>query len=66
MTEEVAASAVAETTSDPAVRERCTKQSAQTAAMKLKCRLYHQATDLFTAENATRIINLKDIRVNKL
>lgn len=59
---EKAVSAAEEEVSDQAVQERCTKQLAQTAARKPKYHSYHLATDLFTAENATRNINQKDIK----
>jgi hypothetical protein len=63
---DVAASAVEEAVSDQAVLERCTKQLAQTAVRKLKYLSSHPVIDRYTAENATRNINQRDINFNKL
>ena len=56
--EEVAVAAV----SDQAVQEKCTRQLALTANRKPKYLLYHPATDLYIAGNATRNINHRDIK----
>ena len=47
-------------------QERCTRQPAQTVVRKLKYLSSHPVIDRFTAENATRNINQRDINFNKL
>ncbi len=44
------------------VQERCTKQLVQIVIRKLKYPSNHPATDRYTAENATRIIDQRDIK----
>lgn len=65
--EEAAAVSVAEEAAvtvvvalDQAVHERCIKQLVQTVSRKLKCLLNLVVTDLCTAENASKNINLQD------
>lgn len=61
----VAEEAAAEAVSDQAVREICIKQPAQTAAKRQKYLSFLPVTDLYTAGNATRNINQKDIKIIK-
>jgi len=61
MIEEAAPRAV-EAVSDQVVREKCTKQLAQTVVRKLKCLSCPILIDLCTAKNATRNIDLKDTK----
>ncbi len=49
--------------SDPADQEKCIKQHVQTANRKLKYPLCHRATDRYIAENATRNISQRDIKL---
>jgi hypothetical protein len=58
--------AVAAAVSDQAVQEKCTRQLALTANRKPKYLLYHPATDLYIAGNATRNINHRDIRFGEI
>ena len=52
--------------SDQAVQERCIRQLVQTAIRKPKYLSSHPVIDRYTAENATRNINQRDINFNKL
>ena len=66
MTEE-AVSAAAEAVAaaaevSAADREKCIKQLVQIANRKQRYLLYHLATDLFIAENATPSISQRDIK----
>ena len=68
MTEEAvsaAAEAVAAAAevSDPADREKCTKQHVQIANRKQRYLLYHLVTDLFIAGNVTQNTNQRDIKL---
>jgi len=66
MTEEaVSAAAEAVAAEDSAAdQEKCTKQHAQIANRKQKYLLYHLATDLYIAENATQSTNQQDIKLS--
>jgi len=61
--EAVSAAAEAAAAGDSAAdQEKCTKQLVQIANRKQKYLLYHLATDLYIAENATPSTNQQDIK----
>ncbi len=60
---EEAATAKEEVALDQEVRERCIKQLVQTVVRKLKYHSSHPAIDRYTARNATRNINQRNIRL---
>jgi hypothetical protein len=59
----VVAVAEEETSDRTAAQERCTRQPAQTADRRQKYHLSQQRTDLFTAGNASRSTDLRDIKI---
>lgn len=58
--EEAAVTVAAAVALDQAVHERCIKQLVQTVSRKLKYLLNLVVTDLCTAENVSKNINLQD------
>ena len=64
MTEEAvsAAAEAAVAEASAADQEKCTKRLVLTANRKQKYLLYHLATDLYIAENATPSTNQQDIK----